>query len=198
MADKMPPVLDTSIDRGCMIETDRLRLRMFRDSDVDNLAAIFADPEVMRYVGNGQPTDRAEAERALASILAHWRQHGFGRWAIEDKQSGEFVGYGGLRSLFGTPEVVYHLATRHWGKGYATEIATASLKYGIEEKGFERFVAIAKPGNAASIHVMRKLGMRFEKETSYYDILVVQYEITAAEFKTAQGAGLRTQASLKT
>jgi RimJ/RimL family protein N-acetyltransferase len=182
MTEKMPLTAQTTVENSCVIETERLRLRMLRDSDVDNLAALFADPDVMRYVGNGKPTDRVEAEKTLASIIAHWDRHGFGRWAIEEKGSGEFVGYGGLRSLLGTPEVVYHFAKRHWRKGFATETARASLRFGFNEKGFDRIVAIAKPENAASIHVMEKVGMHFEQQTSYYDIKVVQYEISAAEF----------------
>ena len=105
----------------------------------------------------------------------------------------EFIGYGGLRSLFGTPEVVYHFATRHWGKGFATETARASLEFGFNQKGFDRIVAIAKPKNAASIHVMEKVGMHFEMQTSYYDIEVVQYEISRDEFRSLrenQGAGV--------
>lgn len=157
---------------------------MLCDSDLDELAALFADPDVMRYVGNGQPTNRTEAQTALTSIIAHWDRHGFGRWAIEDKTTREFVGYGGLRSLFGTPEVVYHFAKRHWGKGLATETARASLNFGFTVKGFSRIVAIAKPGNTASVHVMEKIGMHFEKRASYYDIEVVEYAITAEEFSS--------------
>lgn len=171
-------------ENSFIIETDRLRLRILRDSDLDDLAALFADPDVMRYVGTGQPTDRAEAEKALASIIAHWEREGFGRWAIEDKHTNEFLGYGGLRSLFGTPEVVYHFAKRHWGKGFATEMARAALNFGFNVKGFDHIVAIAKPGNTASIHVMEKIGMQFEKQTSYYDIEVIQYEITRDGFKS--------------
>jgi ribosomal-protein-alanine N-acetyltransferase len=156
---------------------------MLRDSDLDDLAALFADPDVMRYVGTGQPTDRSEAQKALSSIVAHWNRHGFGRWAIEGKNTKEFNGYGGLRSLFGTPEVVYHFARQHWGKGLATEMARASLNFGFNVKGFDRIVAIAKPANAASIHVMEKIGMHFEKQTSYYDIEVIEYAISAAEFR---------------
>jgi RimJ/RimL family protein N-acetyltransferase len=184
MTEKTPLAANTPCDNSTSIETERLRLRMFRASDIDNLAALFADPDVMRYVGNGEPADRAEAEKALASIIAHWERHGFGRWAIEDKTTGEFVGYGGLRSLSGMPEVVYHFAKRHWGKGFATEMARACLRYGFVQRGFERIVAIAKPGNAASIHVMQKLGMHFEQQTSYYDIEVVEYSITADEFRS--------------
>src|SRR5205807_215596 len=132
MDEKTPPAAELNTEESNSIETERLRLRMFRASDVGELAALFADPDVMRYVGDGKPVDRIEAEKALASIVTHWEKHGFGRWAVEDKATREFLGYGGLRSLFGMPEVVYHFATRHWGKGFATEMARASLQYGFE------------------------------------------------------------------
>src|SRR5262245_33337098 len=138
------------------IETNRLLLRMFRPGDVDDLASLFADPEVMRYVGDGQPAGRVEAEKALKGVLKHWQPHGFGRWAVVDRKTREFIGFGGLRSLFGIPEVVYHLATAHWGKGLATELARASLRFGFRERRFDRIVAIAKPRNLASVHVMEK------------------------------------------
>ena len=170
------------------IETDRLLLRMIRADDLDNLASLLSDPDVVKYVGDGKPTGREEATRALESIIKHWETHGFGRWAVVDKSTGEFIGFGGLRSLFGTPEVVYHLAKVHWGKGYATELARAVLRFGFEERGFDRIVAITKPQNAASIHVMDKLGLRFERNARYYEIDVVQYEITREEFLAGEGA----------
>ena len=163
MSEKKPPevVDNTRVKELNLIETARLRLRMFRPEDLDDLAALFADPDVMRYVEDGQPKDKAVAEKALTSIVDHWRRQGFGRWAVEDKVTGRFVGFGGLRSLFGAPEVVYHFAKAHWGKGFATELARASLRYGFDEHRFARIVALAKPDNSASIHVMKKLGMRF-------------------------------------
>ena len=160
------------------IETERLRLRMFRPDNLDELARLFSDSDVLRYVGDGKPVNREETDKALKSIIEHWTSHGFGRWAVIDKNTQEFVGFGGLRSLLGTPEVVYHLAKAHWGKGVATELARASLRFGFEEHRFERVVAIAKPGNTGSIHVMEKIGMLYEMHTSYYDIDVIQYAIT--------------------
>lgn len=168
------------------IETQRLLLRMFRPEDLDELARLFSDPDVIRYVGDGQPVNRQEADKALQSIIKQWQTHGFGRWAAVDKQTREFVGFGGLRSLFGTPEVVYHLATAHWGKGLATELGRASLRFGFEDRQFDRIVAIAKPLNTASLHVMEKLGMHYEKHARYYDIDVVEYAINRAEFQPGE------------
>lgn len=165
------------------IETERLRLRMIGRDDLDDLARLFADREVVKYVGNGQPASRKDAEKAIDSMTARWQKDGFGRWIAADKFTGRFLGFGGLRSLFGTPEVVYHLEKQNWGKGLATELARAALRFGFQERGFTRIVAIAKPPNVASIHVMEKLGMKFERETRYYDFDVVQYSITSDAFQ---------------
>jgi ribosomal-protein-alanine N-acetyltransferase len=185
MPDKNPhqPFTDDGRSRSPLIETARLRLRMFRREDLDDLASMFSDPQVMRYVADGKPAGRDVADKALTSVIDHWARYGFGRWAAEDKATSKFVGFGGLRSLFGMPEVVYHFTPPHWGKGLATELARASLRYGFEEHQFERIVAIAKPENTASIHVMEKLGMHFEMNTSYYDIDVLQYTVTREEYK---------------
>lgn len=190
MPEKIPHVAtdDEVRARSPLIETDRLRLRLFQPQDLDELASMFSDPQVMRYVADGKPAGRDVAEKALTSVIDHWRRHGFGRWAAEDKKTSQFVGFGGLRSLFGMPEVVYHLAPAHWGKGLATELGRASLRYGFEEHRFERIVAIAKPENASSIRVMEKLGMHFEMNTSYYDIDVAQYTLAREEYKPAAEA----------
>jgi RimJ/RimL family protein N-acetyltransferase len=170
------------------VETARLYLRTFRPDDLDDLAALLADPDVMRYVGPGQPITREESGRALESIIRHWEKHGFGRWAAIDKETKRMIGYGGLRSLMGTPEVVYHFARAFWGRGLATELAKASLRFGFEEHDFDRIVAIAKPLNTASIRVMEKVGMHYQMQTNYYGIEVVQYQIASAEFKPDESA----------
>jgi ribosomal-protein-alanine N-acetyltransferase len=164
------------------IETDRLRLRIVSRDDLDDLATLFADPDVMKYVGDGKPAGREVAAKAVESIVAHWQKHRFGRWIAADNTNGGFIGFGGLRSLFGTPEVVYHLTKDNWGKGFATELARAALRFGFEGRGFDRIVAITKPPNLASIHVMEKLGMQFEKHARYYDLDVVQYSIARDAF----------------
>jgi len=165
-----------------LVETARLYLRRFQLDDLDGLAGLLSDPDVMRYVGDGQPQSREVADSALQSIIRHWQEHGFGRWAAIDKETQTLIGFGGLRSMMGTPEVVYHFVKSYWGRGLATELASASLRYGFEERQFERIVAVAKPQNVASIRVMEKLGMRYLKHTIYYNMEVVQYEIERAEW----------------
>ncbi|HXD32406.1 MAG TPA: GNAT family N-acetyltransferase [Pyrinomonadaceae bacterium] len=165
------------------VETARLRLRQFRNDDLDDLATLLADPDVMRYVGNGLPITRDEVEIALHSIVRHWQQHGFGRWAVFDKETGKFAGYGGLRSLMDTPEVVYHFAKPYWGRGLATELGKASLRFGFDEHPFDRIVAVAKPENLASVRVMEKIGMNYESHTAYYDIDVIQYQVLRSQYQ---------------
>ena len=165
------------------VETARLLLRMAHPDDLDHLAEMLADAEVMRYVAKGLPITREESETALHSIIRHWTDHGFGRWVVIDKETQGFAGYGGLRSMMGTPEVVYHLAKAYWGRGLATEIARASLRFGFDEHRFDRIIAVAKPENAASIHVMEKAGMQYEMHTAYYNMDVIQYRILREEFR---------------
>jgi RimJ/RimL family protein N-acetyltransferase len=168
------------------IETDRLLLRHFTLSDLDELSSIFSDPEVVRYLGTGKPARREETEGVLRSIIAHRERHGYGRWAVVFKKTRELIGYGGLRSFHGTPELVYLLKKCCWGNGLATEIARASLKYGFCERQFERIVAMANRANKASHRVMEKVGMTFEKSTRLYDIDLVCYSISSVTYLSEQ------------
>ena len=133
-------------------------------------------------MGHGKPASREDAEKAIDTMTARRQKDGFGRWIAADKVTGRFLGFGGLRSLFVTPEVVY-LAKQSLGTGLATELARAALRFGFEDRGFQRIVAIAKPANTGSIHVMDKLGMQFEKNAWHYDLDVVPYSINRQEFK---------------
>src|SRR2546429_9611138 len=114
------------------IQTERLFLRMFSPDDLDNLAGLFSDPEVMRYVGEGNTVNREETAKALQSIIKHWETHGLGLWAAVDRMTTELVGFGGLRSLLVSPAVVYHSAPPHSGKRLATDLARASLTLGFD------------------------------------------------------------------
>jgi ribosomal-protein-alanine N-acetyltransferase len=168
------------------IGTDRLLLRQFTMGDLDELLPIFGDPEVVKYLGSGKPAKREETEHALYTIIKHWEQHGFGRWAVIFKRTRELIGYGGLRSFHGTPELVYLLAKRYWGIGLATEIAKASLKYGFDEQHFERIMALASLANTASHRVLEKVGMSFEKTDHIYDLEIACYSISSAEYLLGQ------------
>lgn len=166
-----------------LVETPRLHLRLLSMDDLDALARIFSQPEVMKFLGTGEPLTRAETETALMSIIKHWERHSFGRWAVVHKEHDQLIGYGGLRSFDNIAELVYLLDRPYWGQGLATEIARTALRYGFVERGFDPIIALAKPLNLASRRVLAKVGMKFEKEANYFNMDVVQYKITLEEYE---------------
>jgi len=144
------------------LETARLRLRQFRESDLDAWARIAADPETMRFIGGGEPLTREEAWRSLGYLLGHWEIRGYGLWAAEERASGALVGRIGLYRPEGWPglEVGWLVARERWGEGLATEGARAALDHAFTRLGAERVISVIQPPNAASIRVAEKLGER--------------------------------------
>ena len=146
-----------------MIETERLLLRQWRPADVEPFAALNADPEVARYLRG--PMTREDSDELIVRIRAHWDEHGFGLYAVEVKSSGTFAGFAGLAIPSFLPDVLpavevgWRLAREHWGNGYATEGARASLAHGFGELGLEQILALIDPRNGASVRVAERLGM---------------------------------------
>ena len=168
-----------------MIETERLLLRPFTPADLDALASLNADPDVMRYIADGKPQSRAQTEIRLNEVLDHWQQHGFGLFTAIEKTSGDFVGFCGLKYLNTSSEIEvgYRLAKRFWRRGLATEAARASLRYGFETLGLDRIVAVVQPENAASCRVIEKIGLRYEKDARFYDTDVKYFTITRDQYR---------------
>jgi RimJ/RimL family protein N-acetyltransferase len=166
------------------IETARLRLRMFTWNDLDALCRIAEDPEVMRFIGGGQPLTREETHANLSSIISAFRRRGFGRWAVVLKETGTLAGYCGLSH--GDQEVgvelAYMLGRGEWGKGLATEAARACLRYGFERLGFDSIAALTRPENLKSRRVMERLGMRFLRAGHHYGYNCVCYTVSRDEW----------------
>lgn len=150
-----------------MMRTERLLLRRFTPSDVDNLVALDGDPAVMRYLTGGRGTPREEVERdVLPGYLAYDRPDpGYGFFAMIERASGRFVGWLHLRPDEGAPpdepELGYRLRADAWGRGYATEASLAVLRHGFTELGARRVVAETMAVNSASRRVMEKCGLRY-------------------------------------
>ena len=146
------------------LETERLVLRPFRQEDTDAFAALCADEEVMRWLGGTM--DRSQAWRHMAALTGHWRLRGFGQWALERRDTGEFAGQAGLYRPEGWPaiEIGWAIARSAWGSGYASEAARASLAYGFDEVGLDRIIHLIKPDNERSQSVARKIGARPSEE----------------------------------
>ena len=152
-----PPSL---IEAPDWLETDRLLLRQFLETDVDLYARIAADPEVMRYIGTGQTLTREETWRSVAAALGHWVLRGYGLYAVEEKATGTFIGRIGLYNPEGWPglEAGWLLGRQHWGRGYATEGAQAVVRMAYESVGATHLISLIQSENAASIRVAEKLG----------------------------------------
>lgn len=142
------------------LSTDRLRLRQFREADLEPFADIQADPVVARYIGDGRTNDRARSWRLMAMFLGHWALRGHGQYAVEERATGAFVGRVGLWEPEGWPglEVGWLIARDRWGRGYATEAARQVAATAFAALAVERLISLIRPTNAASIRVADKLG----------------------------------------
>jgi RimJ/RimL family protein N-acetyltransferase len=180
------------------LETERLRLRPLRASDLDDYAALYADPEVLRYLACGpEPWDRGRAWRHMAFLQGHWQLAGAGMWAMEQRETGAFVGMTGFAAPEGWPgfEIAWTLARRWWGHGYATEGAREALAYAFTVLEKDRVISLIHPDNAASIRVAERIGERLQGRVHHFGREMLSYgidrEIYLEEGRLAQGATAR-------
>jgi ribosomal-protein-alanine N-acetyltransferase len=143
--------------------------------DLDAWHAIYLDAEEVWYGASRSSLDENRAK--LERQVAHHEEHGYGMWTVE--LDGETIGAAGLQHLEGGPEIEvgYRFLKKHWGHGYATESARASIAYGFDEVGLDRIVAVALETNAASRRVLEKCGLREIGLTHVYGLEHVKYEI---------------------
>ncbi len=165
------------------IETEKLFLRRWLKEDLEPYARLCADPGVMRFIGNGSTLNREQSGEQVSRFVRHWDDRGFGLWAVEEKESGAFVGFAGLSYQEDWPEgehkteVGWRLDRAFWGRGLATEAAKASVTYGLETLGLERIISIIQPENTASRRVAEKAGLTPRGETRWRGTPVVWYAI---------------------
>ncbi|MEV4801845.1 GNAT family N-acetyltransferase [Nonomuraea sp. NPDC049421] len=174
------------------LTTERLLLRRPTEDDIDPLAAMDADPEVMRYIGDGSasPFDRDRAAAVIARAQREWDERGFGMLSVVVRDTHQFAGWVALTVPAFLPEILpaveigWRLSRRHWGAGLATEAAGALLRYGLIDRGLDRVVSVRHVDNHRSKRVMDKIGMRFG-----FDAVVpatgrpaAVHEITRAEY----------------
>lgn len=169
------------------LETARLYLRPFEPGDLDALALMFADPEVMRFLPAGQGISRERTQAALSRYIESWETNGYGLYAVIEKSSSTLIGHCGLSQLDHTDEIelAYGLRRASWGKGYATEAARACLRFGFEELNLDRIVGIVVPENIASQRILEKLGMQYIREAEYYNLQVRYYELSRLRYRQA-------------
>jgi ribosomal-protein-alanine N-acetyltransferase len=165
------------------VRTPRLRLRPFTEADAPAHLELYRDPEVTRHLGGGPfVADQVDqrSRRAVDKFVRHWGEKGFGVFAVEDLQTGRFLGQCGLNTIdeLGEIEILYALERAAWGRGLATEAARAALAFGFDEARLPRIVAVTRPEHRASRGVMEKLGMRYERDVEVFGIHAVLYALS--------------------
>jgi len=146
-----------------LLDTPRLRLRQWRESDYLPFAQLNADAEVMRYFP--KPLTRDESDAVAKRIQGLIHDNGWGFWAVELKQTGEFIGFVGLHfqdaAIPHTPfvEIGWRLSSNHWGKGYAPEAAEQALAFAFDQLEMAEVYAFTPLPNKPSQRVMEKIGM---------------------------------------
>lgn len=173
------------------IRTPRLLLRRWTDDDLVPLSEINADPEVMRWIGDGSTRDLDQTAEDIERWEEEWDEEGFGLFAVELLGSGELIGVVGLSVPEYLPEALpdveisWRLGRQFWGQGYASEAAQATLEFALQDRGLDRVVAINRAGNDESENVIRKLGMVLERDTTdpRYGYLLQLHGIDLTEYE---------------
>jgi RimJ/RimL family protein N-acetyltransferase len=151
---------------GDELMTERLVLRRLRESDLDELTSIYADPDTMRFLGGSRT--RADTRTRLGWMIAAHRDQGFGLWGTTLRADGSLIGRCGIlvQDVEGVREheIAYLLGSRWWGHGYATEAAAAIRDHARSKLGFERLISLIAPANVASQAVARRIGMIHERD----------------------------------
>jgi RimJ/RimL family protein N-acetyltransferase len=172
------------------IETSRLVLRRPVVEDVHALAEMNADPEVMKYIGDGHVRTFQQTAAGIQRAISQWDEHGYGLFSMNRRDTGDYVGWVTLAEPSFLPEVLpaveigRRLARRHWGHGFATEGAREVLRFGFDTCGLDKIVSIRHIENDASRRVMEKLGLHFDFETAVpsHGQPVAVHSMSRAEF----------------
>ncbi|WP_405003273.1 GNAT family N-acetyltransferase [Kitasatospora purpeofusca] len=155
------------------LHTDRLLIRRWRESDLEPWAAMNADPEVRQHLG--EPLSRERSDESVARFEADFDRRGYGWWAVEVRETGEFIGFAGLDEVdeevpFTGVEIGWRLARSAWGHGYATEAAGAVLAFGFDTLGLPEILAVTTATNLRSQAVMTRLGMTRDPAGDFDDL----------------------------
>lgn len=148
-------------------ETERLRVVRLGFSRAKELAEIYADPEVARFIGAGRLTDEGTREQ-VAAFETVWHEHGYGQSALVERESGRMIGRAGLHPwpAWGELEIGWALARDRWGVGLAREAAEVWLQWAVRELAHDHLIAVIDPANAASITLAARLGFHLDRHDS--------------------------------
>lgn len=161
-----------------IIETERLLLREFILDDAEKFHQLNLNPNVIKYTGNTAFKSIDEAKSFLENYN-DYKTNGYGRWAVINKNDNEFLGWCGLKynELENETDIGFRFFEEEWNKGYATESATACLKYGFDVLKLNTIIGRAMKENTASIKVLEKIGLVYETDCMFENKEAVIYKI---------------------
>jgi ribosomal-protein-alanine N-acetyltransferase len=146
-----------------IIQTNRLTVRSFLESDIPQYATFVADPQVTRFLGDGSPHSHEQAAAYIYDCIRSEAEEGIARYAVTLRETGELIGFCGFKRMSDYIDFGWRYARRAWGNGYATEAAAAVLDHGISTMKLSGIVAQSAVENVGSVRVMEKIGMEFGK-----------------------------------
>jgi [ribosomal protein S5]-alanine N-acetyltransferase len=166
-----------------ILETDRCRMREMQPEDGPVFYELNLDPDVIRYTGDG-PFESKEAATQFLKNYDAYKKYGMGRWVVESKEDHSILGWCGLKYLPEDREVDigYRFFKKYWGQGFATETAKRCIKHGFEDLELTRIIGRSAVANLASLRVLEKCGLKFDKFTDDFGEESVQHVISKAEY----------------
>jgi RimJ/RimL family protein N-acetyltransferase len=162
-----------------ILETERLIIREHVLSDAPFFFTLNSNYNVVKYTGDSSFKTIEEAEKIVQYVINQYKENGYGRWLVTEKETGNPIGWCGLKFHTDAKEtdIGYRLLESAWGKGYATESAKACIDYGFKHFNLNRIIGDAMKENTASINVFKKLGMTYLKDSLLDNIESVVYEL---------------------
>ena len=161
------------------LETKRLRLRLFTHDDLQIMFKLSTDPDVIKYADTAVKDMEEARQRLEQGPLSDYKKYGYGRFAVELKETGNVIGFCGIKYLpeIDLPEVGYRYLKEYWGRGIGTEAAEACVEFARDDLKIKKLVALIIPENIGSIRVAEKLGMTRGPLIHIYDVDALQYEM---------------------
>ncbi len=170
------------------LQTERLVLRHFSDSDIDSLHELWTGPDVRKFLWEGEKISREKTAEIISESGRLLDKEGTGLWAVEDTDKNQLIGFGGYWYFFEPPQlqILYGLHPEHWGTGLATELTRRLIDYGFETLNLSRVVGSTDKPNISSQRVMEKAGMVFLKRDRKRRMDMLTYLITRDEWNDAR------------
>ena len=184
-SEQRPVLIKTYFQAMTILTTPRLRLEPFNDTHLEGLFTLNSDPLVMRYI-TGKPDTREEVVAGIARIKARWTSVGYSWWSFIELETNEIIGAGCIQHLEQDPanplEIGWRLRSDKWHQGFASEAAHRMAAYAFNTLGTDLLCAICDQENAASSHLMKKLGMHFRGIERWHEMDHAVYQMTVSDW----------------